>query len=587
MKKIFLFILTLLVFIVPSLILADDNTTIDYLKSKDQNAWISQSLVSAGVSNVDISYIDYQSNNLMTAAKNILVLAANNSVDYDNIDKLVTVLEDSKNGGQFGSSDLVNDDFWSVMALASVSKLENMDSVKSFLINHQNEDGGWSWSTSGVSDSNDTAAAIMALLDLGYTSSSSEIIKALNYLKSVQNEDGGFGYDVDSLSDGASTAWIIAALNKLDIDASSWQKSSNNPTSFLESLRQEDGSFLWLASDEEGSVIVTAYALLALTGGTYPVDYIELEEPVYGNTLRIEGPDSTVCLANNLSATNVLNILELGSQVCDFDYTVTDSSYGSYVSAIDGIGAAGLEGWQYFVDYQGGLVAASDYSLTAGQEVLWAYGGFPFYAVRLEVNDTHFDLGDNLIANFNYYDGNNWLPLTNHNILFGETSYQTNQSGQLSLTLNEEGVFTLFSKQDGQYVRSNKEYIIVGDGVSQTVDLLVNIGQGNGGPGGGDTIAFSVDQSSINFGDLQPGQSKDTLISLTNIGTANIYIEASVLGDKAFEDFTNLDNDDWQNYSLNLNSSDFQAVNVALSIPSDFNSSGQKEGQLIFWAINQ
>ncbi|MFA6307822.1 MAG: prenyltransferase/squalene oxidase repeat-containing protein [Patescibacteria group bacterium] len=590
MKKIILTILILATFIVPSLILADNDNTITYLKAQGQNAWISQALAAASVSNIDVSYIDYNTSDLMTASKNILTLAAIKSNDSSGINKLLAVVEASKNNNQFGSQDLLNDDFWALMALASVNKLQDTASIKNFILEHQNSDGGWSWSTIGDSDSNDTAAAMMTLFDLGLNTSSIEIIQALAYLQNTQNDDGGFGYDIASSSDGASTAWVIAALNKFGIDASTWQKNNNTPKSFLESLRQADGSFLWMPSDEQGSSMVTAYSLLALTGRSYPVHYIEFleDEVALGHTLRVEGPDNTICLASNLEANTVLGLLELGSSVCDFEYIAQDSAYGTYISAIDGIAGEGMNGWQYFVDFESGMVAAGDYILTGQQEVLWAYGGWPFYAVKLEVNNTHFESGDNLLANFMYYDGETWLPLIGADIVFGANTYQTDNLGQFTIVITSDGVFPIFSKQTQSYSRSNRKYIVVGTGLSQTVDLSVNIESGGGnGPGADDIIAFSVDRSNIDFGTLNPGESADTIISLSNTGNVNIYIEASVLGDKAFTDFTFLDQTAWDDYNLNLASSASKAVNVGLSIPSSFDSLGQKEGQLIFWGISK
>ena len=588
MKKLILIIFALVIFVSPSLILADNNNTITYLQGQSQNTWISQALAAAEVSDIDISYMNYQTDNLMTAAKYILTLAAINSEDTENLTQLVSVVEDSKENGQFGSSDLVNDDFWSIMALASVGELTGHEDVESFILNNQNNDGGWSWSAGGESDSNDTAAAIMALYDLSYDSSSPEIISALAYLQNTQNDDGGFAYDTASQSDGASTAWIIAALNKFGIDVSAWEKNSNNPVSFLESLRQDDGSFLWMPSDEQGSSMVTAYALLALTNSTYPVNYIEIldeEDPVIGHSLRIEGPDNTICLADNLEADTVLELLEVGSSVCDFEYVTEDSAYGVYVSSIGGIAGEGMEGWQYFVDWQAGMVAVTDYNLEGSQEVLWAYGGFPFYPVKLELNDTHFDSGQTLIASFNYYDGEIWLPLIDADIILGADTYQTDSSGQITLVLNSDGVYPIFSTQADQYIRSNKEYIIVGNGVSHSVDLSVNIETGSSG--GDDVIAFSVDQSAVDFGTLRPGQSSETIISLSNTGNVDVYIEANILGDQIFTDFTSLDQNVWEDYNLNLPISDSQAVNVSLAIPNSFDSIGQKDGQLIFWGINQ
>ena len=576
--------------VIPSLILADNNTTISYLKGQNQNAWISQALTAASVEEVDISYLDYQTTDLMTAAKNILVLAAVKSPETVKINQLVEVIVTSKNNGQFGSVDLLNDDFWAILALASVKHLDNTQDVKNFILEHQNSDGGWSWAKNGASDSNDTAAAIMALLDWGLTSSSTEITRALGYLKSVQNDDGGFAYDIGSLSDGASTAWIMASLNKAEISASSWQKNNNNPVAFLENLRQDDGSFLWMPSDDHGSSMVTAYALLALSGQSYPVNYIDIgtedEEPISGHSLRIEGPEGTICLASGLQAQTVLDLLELGAEVCDFEYVLQDSSYGTYVSAIGGLSGQGMNGWQYFVDWQPAMVAAPDYILEGHQGVLWAYGGWPFYPVRVEINNTRFQTGDTLLASFNYYDGEKWLPLASQAVIFGSDTYQTDNLGKFIFTLNTDGIWPLFSQQSDQYVRSNREYIIVGSGVSKVVDLSVKIESGSGGIGD-DTIAFSIDKSSIDFGTLKPGQAADTIVSLVNTGNVDIHIEASVLGDQLFQNFTSLDQNLWEDYNIALSSSASRPVNVGLSVPTTFNTPGQKAGQLIFWATSQ
>jgi hypothetical protein len=590
MKKLALVILALVVLISPSLILADNDNTISYLQSQNQNTWISQALAAAEVSDIDISYMDYETAELMTASKNVLTLAATNSQDTDNLNQLVSVIESSKNNGQFGSLDLLNDDFWAIMALASVDKLSDVENIKNFLLDNQNTDGGWSWSTGGVSDSNDTAAAMMALSDLGLNSSSPEIISALAYLQNTQNTDGGFGYDADSQSDGASSSWVIATLNKFDIEVSSWQQGSNTPISFLESLRQDDGSFLWMASDEEGSTMVTAYALVALTDNSYPINYIEITEeddPIVGHSIRIEGPDNTICLASNLEADTVLELLDVAADVCDFDYTTEDSAYGVYVSSIAGIAAEGMSGWQYFVDWQSGMVAVTDYHLEGNQSVLWAYGGWPYYPVKLEVNDTHFDSGGILIASFEYYNGDTWVALAEANVVLGADTYQTDSNGQLTVTMISDGVFPIFSQSATEYIRSNREYIVVGSGVSQTIDLSVNIESDDGGPGGVDTIAFSVDQSNIDFGTLNPGQEAETIISLSNTGNTAIYIEASILGDDVFAEFTSLDQSVWTDYNLNLPIAGSQSVNVGLALPDAFDSLGQKEGQLIFWGINQ
>jgi len=87
----------------------------------------------------------------------------------------------------------------------------------------------------------------------------------------------------------------------------------------------------------------------------------------------------------------------------------------------------------------------------------------------------------------------------------------------------------------------------------------------------------------IDFGDLEAGQSAENILSLTNTGTVDIYIEASIIGDNIF-DLTNLNQSEWDNFNSTINPSNSEAVNVELSIPNDTIESGQQNGQLIFWA---
>lgn len=587
-KSILALLVAILLVVSPNVILADTSTSISYLQSQSQNHWTSQALAASGASDLNISYIDYTSTDLMTVIKNVLVLSAVNSQDYDHLEESVSVINQNFNNGQLGSTDLLNDDFWGLMALASVGETERVESIKNYILSEQNTDGGWSWSNTFASDSNDTAAAIMALLDAGLNQSSPEIANALNYLHSIQNEDGGFAYDSGSQSDGASTAWVITALNKLGINASTWTVADNNPISFLHSLEQSDGSYLWLPSDSQGSTIVTAYSLVALSAKYYPVRYIDLpsDEPVIsGHKLRIEGPDDTICLASGIEANNVLALLVAGASVCGYDYTLTDSAYGTYVSAIAGISGAGLNGWQYFVDSHSGMVAAADYNLTGTEELLWAYGGFPLYPGKILVDKQRVELGEEVVVNSKYFDGSSWQVWPNAPIKVMGIDYQTDSSGQLNLSLTSDGVYPVYGNFDSERIRTEKVFVSVGSGVSQTVDLSVNIENNSGGGNENNTVSFSVSQSSINFGNLKPGQSAETIISLQNSGDLDIYVEASVLGDNIFIDNTKLSQSLWPDFHLNLATADSEAVNVGLAIPSNFSSRGQKNGQLIFWAI--
>ena len=581
-KKIISYLIILSLSFMPLSLLADNSETISYLQAQEQNSWITQALAAAGVTGLDISYIDVSEQDLMPVAKYLLALAAVNSQDATTVNALITTLNGHFNNGQLGEVSQLNDDFWGLLALAAVSSTDNIESIKNFIVNNQNPDHGWSWTVNDdVSDTNDTAAAIMALLDAGVAASDSIIVNALSYLQAAQNIDGGFGYYPASESDGASTAWIIAALNKANIDPATWQVETNNPLSFLETLRQADGSFLWMSGDEQSSLLVTAYALLSLIGSTYPVNYIDLgngQEPS-GQSIRIESPENTICLADNLSAETVLDLLIVAATVCNFEYVVEETDYGPYVSSIAGIDAEGMNGWQYWVNWQGGTVSVDNYQLADGDQVLWGYGGWPMYAVKVEANLLN---ENDLLIQAEYFD-ESWQNLVGGQVLVGTETYITDANGQVAITLNQEGVYQIYAEQAEQYVRSNKEYVNIGSGISQNVDLTVDID--NEGGGGNNNVSFIVDQSAINFGELEPGQSAETILQLTNTGNIGIYLEANVAGDNVLIDFTTLDQAPWDDFAQNLNSGLTIPVSVQLTLPADIPDDGQKTGQLIFWAV--
>lgn len=586
MKKLFVIFSLLTLLTAPFLSLADNNSAIAYLQAQNPNPWITQSLAAANQQNLSTSYINAQEQDLMKVAKYLLALSAVNSEDYVSIRSLFATLNNNLNNGQFGADTQLNDDFWALLAAGSVNKASDFSSVKDFIISHQNADGGWSWATTGTSDSNDTAAAIMALIEAGVTSNDAVIINALNYLHTTQKTDGGFAYDATASSDGASTAWVIAALNKLDVDLATWNQGENTPLSFLNSLQQVDGSFLWLASDTQGSSMVTAYALLAILDKSYPVNRITIPVENNGNgngnsqdiSLRIEGPNNTICLAEHLTASNVLALVQEASGICNFTYQITETEYGPYLSEIAGFSGQGLNGWQYWINWQPGTQSADQAQIQAQDEVLWAYGAFSIKPSKIEAS---MDNSGHLTGHLQVYD-QTWQDVNGAMVSIGEQNYITNAQGLFSADLSENGAYPVYFNGSEQLVRSNKIYLNYGVSSSnQSVDLSVNVVPA--GNEGNNQISFFVNQNQINFGNLERGQIGETILQITNSGNINIALEANILGDSVLTQNTTLNNQNWADFGQNLHSGQNANLNVRLSVPNSA-SFGQHQGQLIFWA---
>ena len=568
---------------------ANHETTVSYLQQQSQSSWTAQALSVVGADNIVTSFVDTQETDFMKSAKYLLALSSVNSDNSEGMQNFVDNINATFDGTQLGNNQQLNDDYWGLLALSSVNRNDNFSNIKNFIINNQNQDKGWGWAVGGTSDSNDTVVAIMALLETGLNNNSIEIINALEYLKLTQNDDGGFGYDIASVSDGASTSWILSALYKLGVDPSTWKKNNNDPVEFLNSLSQQDGSYLWLSTDTDGSSLVTPYALIALNQKYYPVNKMDLVE-VNNNILvdvRIEKEDKTVCLAKSLEGLTVLDILEKASEVCGFNYIAEDTDFGKYISSIDDTNSEGLNGWLYWVNNQSAMVGPADYELGNNDSILWTYGAFGIMSTEISVNSTNIDVNGQLLVSVKYFDNNVETPLANTSVFVGDTSHVTDAQGNVLVSMTETGVYPVVLDYTGNYIRSNKIYVVVGQGESELIDLSVVVNNNNGSTGVlpvNNVVSFSLSKNNLDFGELNPNESSTQSFTLSNTGNTVLNITSEIVGDNLFINNTILDNQTWQNYSNQFSQNESKDINVTLSVPESYEESGQQQAQLIIWA---
>lgn len=265
---------------------------VNYLITQAPDAWIMQALIAAGQSDVPTDHLKSVAaggfNPTNDYAKAILALAAagENPTTFGEID-YVAKLKTYYDGVQMGDATLLNDDVWSILALASIKEAGSVEAIaaKDFLLANQNADGGWGYLVGGSSGSNDTAAAIMALREMGLDANSAVITNAIAFLHTMQNDDGGFMNDPawGTDSDSGSDAWVISAIYKVGQDPANWLKNGNNPLAHMLSLQDSaDGGFWWV--DPSGSPAfnnkaMTPYVVIALTGKSFPIGYYEIPQP--------------------------------------------------------------------------------------------------------------------------------------------------------------------------------------------------------------------------------------------------------------------------------------------------------------------
>jgi hypothetical protein len=313
MKKILSIIVITTLFLSPFLTLAAGGSTevqagVNYIKPKTQNYWTTMALASAGESNISLDHLKATptaaswENVYVKYAGTILGITSvrGNPSTFPNED-LLKKLKDSYTSAQIDKTTDINDDIWGILALRSAHIPESdpiIQGAKTFIISNQNADGGLktnvgapdcnnkSNTSNFFSDTNNTAAAIAALVEGGVLKSDTAVQKAKDYLKAAQNNDGGFGFYYpnspwsntcapDTASDSDSTSWVVWAISKLGEDPSSWVKNGKTPVDFLKSMQAASGYFKSSAAfpDESAfSVTTTAVAVIALSGKTIPIN---------------------------------------------------------------------------------------------------------------------------------------------------------------------------------------------------------------------------------------------------------------------------------------------------------------------------
>ena len=95
---------------------------------------------------------------------------------------------------------------------------------------------------------------------------------AIGYLTRSQNPDGGFPQQHGGESNAQSTAWAVQGLIAAGASPPAVRRrGSRSPVGYLESLLAPNGSVRYSRTSAQTPVWVTAQALIALAGKTFPV----------------------------------------------------------------------------------------------------------------------------------------------------------------------------------------------------------------------------------------------------------------------------------------------------------------------------
>jgi energy-coupling factor transport system substrate-specific component len=183
------------------------------------------------------------------------------------------VMRARRRDGSF--ADQVNLTSFAIFALASVGHSSAYPPIRraaGWIERQQNGDGGFSFGgRSSVSDVDDTAAALQALIDARARDQRARGA-AWRYLRGAQNPDGGYPQEPGGESNAQSTAWAIQGLLAGGVNPASVRRhGSRSPTGYLETLVTSSGSVRYSRTSGQTPVWVTAQALIALARRTFPL----------------------------------------------------------------------------------------------------------------------------------------------------------------------------------------------------------------------------------------------------------------------------------------------------------------------------
>lgn len=541
-----------------------------------------------------------------------------NGLDY------VAKLKSMYNHGeaQMGSSTLLNDDFWGVIALICAGEPASSTEIQgmvNFIESNQGTDNGWSWGTGQSSDADSTATAIMALVSAGKPKTETNIENAIDYLKTQQHSSSA-GFVSWGQANPDSTSYAIESIAAVEQDPTSaeWDKNGTNPVDYILDWQQADGGFSNPYANPEltSSGWTTANAVNALLGKPHPVKTIQ-QATSHTMAIRIEAPDQTILdteieLPDSIDFTSsnsqttytltepslLMGLLQAGKEN-SFSVSISDEWYpamGFYVNGVAGYDASGLDGWNIRVDYHStGFTSVNSFIWQESsppnpphEKAVWFYGDWNASALRITAGSTEANAGENVDVTVEYFhkDEGKWHPLEGATVKGASSEQTTDDLGTATITFSSGGAKQVYAeKPDGKYFRSEKLEFSVDGGEQTSSDVRMTsviI----------PAVSFSVNPLSIDFGSFGPGYNvSGTKLTLKNSGSWNLKIEAEVTDSEGTLYTKNLllDANPWDIFLMGLTADpgDFvheSTVSTSLDTPENYSGTGTETGTLTFWA---
>lgn len=155
-----------------------------------------------------------------------------------------------------------NSTYWGVLALRQTGQTAPAASVQ-YIVRAQARSGGFAWVRGVAPDTDDTAAAVQALVAAG--TRGTVVVKAVAFLRKRENADGGFELRPGGPSNAQSTSWAIQAF------LAAGAKPPAAAFRYLRRIQRRDGSIRYSAQYGTTPLWVSAQALPALARQPFPL----------------------------------------------------------------------------------------------------------------------------------------------------------------------------------------------------------------------------------------------------------------------------------------------------------------------------
>jgi hypothetical protein len=166
-------------------------------------------------------------------------------------------------GAHGGIGPAANSTYWGVLALRAAGSSVPASTL-GYIRARQHRNGGYAWSPSAAPDSNDTAAAVLALHAAGQSCGSRFITHAYGYLGAAQTASHGFALIPGGAADSQLTSWAIQARHACSL-------RNRRSRAWMLARQLPSGAFNYQPGTTITPAFVTAQVLPAVHGKWYPI----------------------------------------------------------------------------------------------------------------------------------------------------------------------------------------------------------------------------------------------------------------------------------------------------------------------------